>query len=206
MQSTNDRVEPGAPHQVSPSPATDASYNLLAQLFRRGVRIAYEKIESDCLTDPGELHEHGARVHLAMLQSSEDGSMAILRPSGVVACWYASAGDRERRGSPVRGRHVAQFYEASDVAEGLPQRHLKAAIVQGHSSRYGWRLSAAGSRCWSITDIRSIIRHDGTLAGFVHVIRPICGSWEGARATAPRPWSSAGDRAVPAYANTAVAA
>ncbi|MCU0758556.1 MAG: hypothetical protein MUF07_05045 [Steroidobacteraceae bacterium] len=98
--------------------------------------------------------------------------MAILDPAALVVRWYVGAGDRGRLGTTVLGRHVAQFYGPSDVANGLLQRHLGAATAHGRSTQHGWRLSAAGRRFWGVTDIRPLHRHDGTLLGFVHVIRP----------------------------------
>lgn len=206
MQSFDDRAGRGARRPESTSPSTDASYDVLFHVFGRDTSDAADAITVRASAGCPDLEEHGARAHLAMLRRSDDGSIAILDPAGVVVCWYARAGDRARRESPVLGRHVAQFYAASDAADGLPQRHLRSASVFGRSTRHGWRVSAAGGRFWGVTDIRTILQHDGGLAGFVHVIRPISDSREPVRVRPPRAWLPAGVFAVPAYASAAVAA
>lgn len=161
-----------------------------------------EELPGDSL----DLDAQGARARLAMLKRAEDGAMAILSPEGVVVSWYARAGDRERADAPVRGRHVEQFYAPVDIAEQLPQRHLETAATRGHSVRFGWRLAASGDRFWSLTDIRPILRHDGTLLGFVHVIRPITGSREPVRTLAPRPVMGRSLARTRAYASMRLAA
>jgi hypothetical protein len=136
-----------------------------------------------------------------MLRQSDDGSMAILDRSALVVRWYVGAGDRGRKGSTVLGRHVAQFYGASDVASGVLQRHLELATARGRSTRHGWRVSAAGRRFWAETDIQPIRRHDGDLIGFVHVMRPQRDSSEPVGAC-----FAAGRSHAPAYACAAAVA
>lgn len=189
-------------------PSSDALFDVLASLVGRHRPASGARPDDDSDPQFRELRERGARAHLDMLRKSDDGSMAILDPSGLVVCWYARRGDFERTGAPVVNRHVSQFYVASDVADQLPQRHLETAAAHGHSSRDGWRISGAGRRFWGVTHIRAIADHEGTIEGFLHVIRPSCGSREDVRVAVPRPWVGATARSLvaPEYVTACAAA
>jgi hypothetical protein len=185
--------ESNAPQSRKPS--SDALYDVLAQCGLRRRAPARQHSQPGELVDSFQLREHGAHVHLTMLRKADEGSMAVLDPSGLVVCWYARSGDFQRADRPVLGRHVEQFYVASDVAGHLAERHLEAAEAYGHSARDGWRLSASGLRFWGRTEIRVVLGADGNLDGFVHVIRPTCGSMDAASVAAPRPRAWLGMRA-----------
>lgn len=175
---------------ASQQPSSDALYDVLAGIDSHRLDDL-PGFDAEGVTAHRDLLERGARAHLAMLRKSDDGSMAVLSPAGLVVCWYARTGDFQRADSPVLERHVSQFYLAHDIAERLPQRHLETATVCGSSSRDGWRVSGSGHRFWGTTRIRVLSGHDGTIEGFLHVIRPSCGSREGLRAAAPIAWRDA---------------
>lgn len=107
------------------------------------------------------------RIHLQMGTDANEHSLAVLDEYGVVVAWYDRG--RSTRGDDVLKHHVSQFYVSTDVATQMPTRHLRAALLEGGSTRRGWRLHHNGVPFWGTTRITPILLGDGRLQGFSHL-------------------------------------
>jgi hypothetical protein len=121
----------------------------------------------------------GARMQAAMLDRSDDGSLAMLDACGVVVYWCerpepSSACDAE---SSVLKRHVSQFYVPEDIACSVPLLHLRNAAAAGSSTQRGWRKRTDGTTFWATTVIEVLSLRGGSLQGFSHVVRESKDPW-----------------------------
>jgi hypothetical protein len=121
----------------------------------------------------------GARMHAAMLERSDDGSLAMLDACGVVVYWCErpapnSASDAE---PSVLKRHVSQFYVPEDIDCSVPLLHLRNAATSGSSTQRGWRKRADGTTFWATTVIEALSLRSGSLQGFSHIVRESKDPW-----------------------------
>ena len=115
----------------------------------------------------------GARLHAAMLEQSDGGSLAMLDALGVVVSWYEGP-DRGLNMSSqdsVLRQHVSQFYVPADVATNVVSAHLEDAASAGSSIEHGWRKRSDGSTYWATTVIQPIALQGGPVQGFSHIVR-----------------------------------
>jgi hypothetical protein len=134
------------------------------------------------------LLKKGARLHVAMVNNADDGSLAMLDACGMVVSWYGAPAAQAKLepASGVLGHHISQFYLPEDIAKCVPLLDLRTAVTEGICTRRGWRKRANGAVFWSTTEIRAIAFRDGTLQGFSHVIRETNDPWMKANAGAVR--------------------
>jgi hypothetical protein len=121
----------------------------------------------------------GARMHAAMVEHSDSGSVAMLDTCGIVVYWCertapSSAADAE---FSVLKRHVSQFYIPEDIACSVPLLHLRNAAAAGSSTQRGWRKRADGTTFWATTVIEALSLRGGSLQGFSHIVRESKDPW-----------------------------
>jgi hypothetical protein len=121
----------------------------------------------------------GARMHAAMLDRRDSGSLAMLDALGVVVCWYdgSSPNPAVERSNGVLDRHVSQFYMPEDIATSAPLLHLRSAAVEGSSTERGWRKRSDGTVFWGKTLIHPLHLRDGSLQGFSYVVHETQDPW-----------------------------
>ncbi|MET0985852.1 MAG: hypothetical protein ABW034_10640 [Steroidobacteraceae bacterium] len=110
-------------------------------------------------------------MHASMLIRAEDCSLAMLDETGVVVSWFGRSDGNDRPAEQVVDRHIAQFYLAHDIGSEQPLRDLHDAMVDGSSTRQGWRLRAEGTAVWATTVIEAVTLRDGRLQGFSYLTR-----------------------------------
>jgi PAS domain S-box-containing protein len=113
--------------------------------------------------------------HLRLLiESQSDYAIFLLDPSGHVLTW--NGGARRLKGytaDEIVGRHFSVFYPPEHVADGLPERILESARLNGRHEAEGWRLRQDGSRFWADVVITALRDERGELVGFGKVTRDL---------------------------------
>ncbi len=109
-----------------------------------------------------------------LVENVEDYGIFALDKSGAVATWNAGA---ERNSgysaSEIVGRHFSVFYPPEDIRTGKPERELSVAWTKGRTEDEGWRQRKDGTRYWANVIMTALNDRDGTLVGFVAIVRDI---------------------------------
>jgi PAS domain S-box-containing protein len=125
----------------------------------------------------GETHAATGEVadHLRLLiDSQSDYAIFLLDPSGHVVTW--NGGARRLKGyaaDEIIGRHFSVFYPSEQVADGLPERILESARLNGRHEAQGWRVRQDGSRFWADVVVTALRDESGDLVGFGKVTRDL---------------------------------
>ena len=114
-----------------------------------------------------------ARFRL-LIENVQDYGIFALDTTGRVATWNSGA---ERNhgyaAGEITGRHFSVFYPPADITAGKPARMLAAAATNGRAEDEGWRVRRDGSRFWASVVITALHHPDGSLLGFVKIVRDI---------------------------------
>jgi diguanylate cyclase (GGDEF)-like protein/PAS domain S-box-containing protein len=95
-----------------------------------------------------------------------------LDASGRVSSWSAGAQRIKRYDSEeIIGRHFSVFYPPEQVRSGYPDWELNQAVTHGFFIDRGWRLRKDGTRFWAHVVITAQRAPDGSLEGFIKVVR-----------------------------------
>ncbi len=109
-----------------------------------------------------------------LLDAITDYAIYRIDPDGYVCSWNASAQRlKGYRAKDIIGQHFSRFYTPEDVADGLPGRALWTAASEGKFEDEGWRVRADGSRMWTGVVINPILDENGSILGFVKIIRDL---------------------------------
>jgi hypothetical protein len=131
------------------------------------------------------LLRRGARLHAAMTRQVKDCSLAMLDETGIVVSWHGQLGAGLGASDDVVNRHVSQFYIPEEIASNQPHRDLRAATIEGSTTRQGWRRQPDGTTFWGTVLIEAVVLRDGRLQGFSYVF----GTCDGPSADVPVPQS-----------------
>ncbi|GAB7537793.1 PAS domain S-box protein [Burkholderia sp. 3C] len=110
----------------------------------------------------------------AWVQTTGDYSICTLAPDGRILSWNRG-GERihDCRSADIVGRHFSGFYPEHDRAAGVPGHALAGAAEHGHHAGLGWRLRSGGAPFWASVVMTALRGDDGTLLGFVEVVRDL---------------------------------
>lgn len=113
-----------------------------------------------------------------LLNSVTDYAIYMLDAQGHVRSWNPG-GERIKgyRADEIIGSHYSRFYDADDIAAGVPQTNLETARTRGRYAGEGWRLRKDGSRFHASVVIDPIWQA-GELIGFAKVTRDITERFE----------------------------
>jgi PAS domain S-box-containing protein len=113
--------------------------------------------------------------HLRLLvESQPDYAIFLLDETGHVQTW--NGGARLLKGyeaDEIVGRHFSTFYPPEQVEDGLPDRILESARVNGRHEAEGWRVRKDGSRFWADVVVTALRDETGTLVGYGKVTRDL---------------------------------
>ncbi len=115
--------------------------------------------------------EEGFRL---MIDAIKDYAICTMDPAGRIATW--NHGARRIYGyatEEIIGKDRSQLFGPDDVARGVHQRGLDEAAATGKSSEEGWRVRKDGSRFWANGTISALYNANGSLRGFVKVVRDL---------------------------------
>ena len=110
----------------------------------------------------------------AMLDALADHAVIKLGPAGEVARW--SRGAQALTGyteAEVLGRSVSVLQTAEDRDAGLLAQELETARQHGRREFEGWRVTKSGERFLSRITLTPIVGDDGSVTGFVKVLRDV---------------------------------
>jgi PAS domain S-box-containing protein len=106
------------------------------------------------------------------VEGVQDYAIFMLSPEGNVVSWNKGA---ERingyKIDEIIGKHFSCFYPPEAIAQGKPERELRAATEQGHTEDEGWRVRKDGQRYWANVVITAVFDKDGCLQGFAKITR-----------------------------------
>ncbi|WP_213302228.1 PAS domain S-box protein [Paraburkholderia sacchari] len=95
-----------------------------------------------------------------------------LTETGEIANWNAGAARIKGYGaSEIIGQHFSVFYPRQDREAGLPAAALQKARDEGQFATEAWRIRKNGERFWASILITPLHARDGTLTGFVKIVR-----------------------------------
>ena len=109
-----------------------------------------------------------------LVEEVKDYAIFMLDLNGNVRTWNQGARHiKGYREAEIVGKHFSIFYPESDAEDGLPERLLDEARVQGRTEHEGWRVRNNGSQFWANVTITAIHDDDGDLQGFAKVTRDL---------------------------------
>ncbi len=101
-----------------------------------------------------------------------DYALFIVDPGRHVRSW--SRGAERLLGfaeGEIVGRRCDTFFTPEDVAAGIPQKELDAALATGRGDDDRWHVRKDGSRFWALGIVTPLRDPDGRLAGYSKVLR-----------------------------------
>lgn len=117
------------------------------------------------------LRESEERFRL-VVDGARDVAMLLLDNGGKITTWNTGAGrllgfsEAEAVGQPI-----AIIFTPDARAAGVPEEELKQAAATGHADDSGWRVRKDGSRFWASGVLTALRNQDGSIRGFVKVLR-----------------------------------
>jgi diguanylate cyclase (GGDEF)-like protein/PAS domain S-box-containing protein len=107
-----------------------------------------------------------------LVEASTDHAIMMLDPNGVIVRWNSGA---ERilglSAEQAIGRPVASIFTSEDCSHGEPLRELEEARIAGRSEDDRWHLRQDGTRFWATGVITPLWNSDGSLRGYVKIMR-----------------------------------
>jgi PAS domain S-box-containing protein len=110
--------------------------------------------------------------HRQILESALDYAIITMDLTGHVTTW--SAGAVTILGwtpDEMKGRPAHLFFTAEDRAAGIPEKEMGSALLHGRGSDERWHLRHDGSRFWASGEMMPLIAADGTVEGFLKILR-----------------------------------
>lgn len=114
------------------------------------------------------------QIFRLLVDAVEDYAIFMLDAEGRVTSW--NAGAQRIKGystEEVIGKHISMFYTREDIEHGLPDEALRLAGRDGRYKIEGWRLRKDGSCFWADMVITALFRPDGSIRGYMEVVRDI---------------------------------
>lgn len=109
-----------------------------------------------------------------IVENIEEYAICTLGTEGSVTSWNAGAenvlGYKEKE---ILGKPVALLFTEEDRADGVPEREMEIAIEEGAASDDRWQRRKDGSHFWASGIMSALYAEDGTLRGFVKILRDL---------------------------------
>ncbi len=144
-------------------------YRLDPQAFRIGAYSTH---------DPGIAGTSTTRIsqeqYQILVDSIEDYAIYMLDCDGRVCSWNPGA-ERNKgyTADEVIGLHYSMFFGPDDISDGVPEKHLRAAIRDGRHAGEGWRIRKSGERFWATFVLTAMRDSERKLIGFAKVVRDL---------------------------------
>jgi len=107
-----------------------------------------------------------------VLESATDFAIVTMDLDGHLTGW--NVGARNILGwdeAEALGREARMFWTPEDQAAGVPEAEMRAAREQGRADDERWHLRRDGSRFWASGEMMPLRGEDGTLLGFLKILR-----------------------------------
>jgi diguanylate cyclase (GGDEF)-like protein/PAS domain S-box-containing protein len=108
----------------------------------------------------------------SLVEASTDYAMIMLDPVGTILSW--SPGAEKILGYPQKeaiGSSITTLFTTEDRQMGEPLRELEDAKTRGRSEDNRWHLRRDGSRFWATGVVTPLWNEDGSLRGYVKIMR-----------------------------------
>jgi PAS domain S-box-containing protein len=116
--------------------------------------------------------ELSERTLSRILDSAVDTGIITLDPKGLVTSWNAGAvrllGWTE---AEMKGHPLDRLFAPDDIQAGRLADEMRDAVTLGRGGQEGWRVRKDGERIWAIGEMAPIQDGDGSLEGFVKIVR-----------------------------------
>ncbi|MEN3292392.1 MAG: hypothetical protein V7642_1645 [Burkholderiales bacterium] len=116
--------------------------------------------------------KHSQENYRLLVESSTDYAMMMLDPEGTILSW--SAGAEKTIGLSAEeavGQPISALFTSEDRGMGEPLRELEEAKQTGRSEDNRWHIRRDGSRFWAEGVVTPLWSEDGSLRGYVKVMR-----------------------------------
>jgi diguanylate cyclase (GGDEF)-like protein/PAS domain S-box-containing protein len=106
-----------------------------------------------------------------LVEASTEYAIIMLDPGGIIISWNPGAAkvlrltEKEALGQPI------STIFATEDEEGRPLRALKEALTTGRSENDCWHIRRDGSRFWATGVVTPLWNQDGSLRGYVKIMR-----------------------------------
>lgn len=122
----------------------------------------------------GQDPQTGLRDLEAMLDAVTEQAVIKLGPDGAVVRWSRTADAMTGySGSEMVGRPVSVLHPEEDREAGLPEQELASARAEGRWEAQGWRVRKGGERFLARTTVTPVRAEDGTVTGYVQILRDV---------------------------------
>lgn len=130
-----------------------------------------EKLREEQRAAVNALRQSEERYRL-LVEGAREYAIFMLDVDGRIASWNAGAerifGYREEE---AIGRPAALIFSEEDRAAGVPEKELATAARTGRASDERWHVRQDGSRFWASGVMEALYSSEGTLHGFVKMLR-----------------------------------
>lgn len=142
---------------------------------RRGVETRLLSAQDQLnrqLAQTNQALESSRRHYQILIEGVVDYAVFVIDTAGRVASWNDAAMQIiGYTANEVMGKHFGMFYRPDERRAGEPNRSLELAIQRGKHEVEGWRIRKNGTLFFVTGSVTSIVNDDGTLVGFVNIIR-----------------------------------
>ncbi|HEV2610536.1 MAG TPA: PAS domain S-box protein [Noviherbaspirillum sp.] len=107
-----------------------------------------------------------------LVEASTDYAIMMMDPHGTIISW--NSGAEKMLGLSTKeavGKPVSDLFTPEDRGMGEPSRELIEAEMVGRSEDDRWHLRRDGSRFWAVGVVTPMRNEDGSLRGFVKIMR-----------------------------------
>ncbi|MFN8611843.1 MAG: PAS domain S-box protein [Vulcanimicrobiota bacterium] len=107
-----------------------------------------------------------------MLEAVSDHAIFMLDPDGNILTWSRGAEQIDgHMAEEIIGQHYSCLFTADAIAQGLPERELEVARLQGRASIEGWRVRKNGTRFWANGTLAALYDGAHRVKGFSKITR-----------------------------------
>jgi PAS domain S-box-containing protein len=109
-----------------------------------------------------------------LVEAVTDYAIYMLDPTGIVSSW--NPGAERIKGyvaNEIIGQHFSRFYTEEDRKNGLPERALRTARLEGKFESEGWRVRKDGGWFWAAVVIDPIWSPSGELLAYAKITRDL---------------------------------
>lgn len=116
--------------------------------------------------------QQGRARYKAIFESATDYGIVVLDRDGIVTDWNEGASRILGWAlDEIRGQDVSVIFTPEDRDKGVHLQEMRLAIAQGHGTDERWHIRKNGERFWANGEMMPLHAEDGTLEGYVKVLR-----------------------------------
>ncbi|WP_158592219.1 EAL and GGDEF domain-containing protein [Noviherbaspirillum sedimenti] len=107
-----------------------------------------------------------------LVETTTDFAIIVTDPEGIITNWNPGAEKiLGMRSQEAIGRSLTELFTPEDRSMGQPEKELETALKLGRAEDVRWHLRKDGSRLWTNGVVTPLRNEDGSLRGFVKIMR-----------------------------------